>query len=164
MLTINKLKGVFVRRRHSFSTEFLLALWFLLYLFVDLPTSDTLFTTAFRIQHDPYRSHFPEEYFTISGTPITPTQLLQSLSQATTQAVLARANRAANPNRGVSIPEPVPAPVFVPVPAPGPAPAFPYHSDSEDENMAGLTGHDVAIHEDPLTYKTAFKESEFALM
>ena len=159
MLTFNKLTGVFVRRRHSFSTEFLLVLWFLLYLIVNLPTSDTLFTTAFRIQHDPHSSNFPGEYFTISGTPTTPAQLLQSLSQATTQAVLARANRAANPNRGVATPTaPVPAPVFVPVPAPGPAPAGTYFSDSEDEDMAQLT-----MHEGPLSYKSAFNESEFVL-
>ena len=144
MLIFNKLTGVFVRRRHSFSTEVLLVLWFLLYLIVNLPTSDTLFTPAFRIEHDPYSSNFPAE--TISGAPQTPQQLLQSLSQATTQAVLARAQRAANPNRGVgnsSAPAPVSVPVFVP--APVLAPAVAYNSDSEDDNMAGMTGYDVTI-------------------
>ena len=159
MLTFNKLTGVFVRRRHSFSTELLLVLWFFLYLSVNLTTSDTLFTTAFRIQHDPYSfSNFPEEQFTISGTPITPTQLLQSLSQATTQAVLARAARAANPNRGVPTQPaaPVPLPVFIPAPVSHGAPT--YFSDSDDETMAQQTPSD-----DPLAYKNAFKEGEFIL-
>ena len=161
MLAFNKPTGVFVRRRHSFSAGFLLVLWFRLDLFVNLPTSGALFTAAFRIQHDPYSSNFPEEHFAISGTraPTTPAQLLQSPSQATARAVLARAARAANPNRGVNTPSgPVAVPVFVPVPAPGPAPAGAYFSESEDEDMAQLT-----MHEDPLSYKTAFKESEFVL-
>ena len=161
MLTFNKLTGVFTRRRRSFSAQFLFISWFLLYLFVNIPTSDTLFTTAFRIHHDPYSSSFPSEVFKISGTPSTPTQILQALSQQTAHQILTRAQTSANPNRGPApAPAPIPAPVFVP--APGPAPAASY-SDSEDENMAGMTGHEATIHDDPLSYKNAFRESEFVL-
>ena len=78
---------------------------------------------------------------------------------------MARAARAANPNRGVPVnstgaPAPIPIPSFVPTPGTAP-PA--YYSDSEEENMAGLTGYDVTINPDPLVYRNAFKESEFIL-
>ena len=94
------------------------------------------------------------------------TQLLNSITPATRQAVLARAARAAKPNRGVATPAALfskpntttpshPTPVTVHIPIPSGTTAY---SDSEDDevNMATPTTG-------PLAHTTAFKENEFIL-
>ena len=111
---------------------------------------------------------FPLEDLKFSGAPATPTQRLNRITPATAQAVLARAARAAKPNRGVATPTALfpntnittqwpshPTPVTVHIPIPSGATTY---IDSEDEevNMATPTTG-------PLAYTTAFKESEFIL-
>ena len=111
-------------------------------------------------------SGYPPEVFTISGAPATPTQLLQAITPATAQLVLARAARANKANRGVAAPAPTALfakttttttsnPNPNPIPAPTGATA---DSESDDEYTTMATQST-----DPLAYSSAFKESEFIL-
>ena len=111
-------------------------------------------------------SGFPPGVLKISGAPATPTQLLNSITPATAQAVLARAAGAANPTRGVATPVALftntttttpNRPIQTTVQAPIPSGATSYSDSGEEEaTMATTTA-------DPLAYSTAFKESEFIL-
>ena len=120
-----------------------------------------LFTDYTELDH----SGFPPEDLKNSGAPATPTQLLNSITPATAQAVLARAARAANRNRGGATPTALfpntttttpSGPIQTTVQAP-PNPGATAYSDSDEDDMT------MAPQADPLAYTSAFKESEFIL-
>ena len=155
MLTCNIYTGVLKRRRRPWPAFPLFVLWWVLFF---VSCAALLFTEL-------DYSRFPPEVLKISGAPATPTQLLQIITPATAQAVLARAARAANPNRGVKTPtalfattpttptHPTPTPIRAPAPAGTAA-----YSDNEEDDKTMTTQHT-----DPLAYSSAFKESEFIL-
>ena len=144
------------RRRRSWTAFPFFFLWWVI---VFISFAALLFTNYTELDY----SGFPPEDFKISGAPSTPTQLLSSLNPATAQAVLARAARAAQPNRGVAAPTALFANSTTTTanPTPGPAtataPTGP-DSDSEEEDTTMTTKTS-----DPLAYNTAFRESEFIL-
>ena len=95
MLTFNIYTGVVQRRRQSWTAFPLFVLWWVL-CFVSFAA--VIFTDCIELDY----SGFSPEVLKISGAPTTPSQLVQSLNPATAQAILDRAARVANRNRGAA--------------------------------------------------------------
>lgn len=156
MLTFNIYTGGLQRpsRRQSWTAFPFFLLWWVI---VFISFAALLLTNYTELDY----SGFPPEDLKISGAPATPTQLLNSITPATAQAVLARA---VNPNRGVATPTALftthtttapTRPIHTPAPATAPAGSY---SDSDEEETTKMT-----TTSDPLAYSTAFRESEFIL-